>query len=126
MRFQRWFSATGVRRPGPVSLFPCLVQPDIFNSELKPAEKRALFKSAVNNVEFEPHAFCNRVCRFCPNSYMDRRSNKRVLAPHVHSKVLAELEEIAYAGTVTYARYSEPMARDEIFELLVEFILNFL
>lgn len=102
------------------SLARRLVEPGIFDATLAPEEKRRLFKSAVSYVEFEPHAYCNRVCRFCPNSVVDRRSNDRVLAPQVHTKVLAELKEIDYAATIAYARYSEPMAREEIFELIQE------
>jgi MoaA/NifB/PqqE/SkfB family radical SAM enzyme len=120
MRLQDLFSAARNREERSVSLFPCVVRPDIFSAALAPAQKRELFKSTVNYVEFEPHAFCNRVCRFCPNSSIDRRSNKRVLSPQTYSKVLAELQEIAYAGTIAYARYSEPMARDEIFGMVEE------
>lgn len=116
MRLQDWLTSLGHQLAGPESLFHCLVQPGIFDEA--PTQKRTLFKNTVNYVEFEPHAFCNRLCHFCPNSSIDRRSNKQVLSPDVHAKVLADLREIDYAGTVAYARYSEPMAREEIFSLI--------
>ena len=120
MSFQNWFSAAGDRRAQKDSLFHCLVQPDVFSEQLTPAQKRQLFKGVVSNVEFEPHAFCNRVCSFCPNSHIDRRSNRQVLSPQVYTKVLTELQEIGYGETITFARYSEPMARDEIFGMVEE------
>ena len=120
MSFQNWFSAAGDRRAQKDSLFHCLVQPDVFSEQLTPAQKRQLFKGVVSNVEFEPHAFCNRVCSFCPNSHIDRRSNRQVLSPQVYTKVLIELQEIGYGETITFARYSEPMARDEIFGMVEE------
>ncbi len=102
------------------SLVRCLAEPGVFAGDLSPAEKRRLFQSLVNYVEFEPHAFCNRTCAFCPNSALDRKNNLQVFDRALHRKVLNELLEIDYAGTVAYSRYCEPMAREEIFDYVAE------
>ncbi len=105
---------------GRVSLARCLAEPGVFEGTLEGEAKRRLFKSLVNYVEFEPHAFCNRACAFCPNSFLDRRIARQVLDPALHRKVLAELAEIDYDGTIAYSRYSEPLAREEIFDYITD------
>ena len=102
------------------SLARCLTEPGVLGGKLDSKEKARLFKSLVNYVEFEPHAFCNRTCVFCPNSVLDRKANKQVFDRALHRKVLNELAEIDYAGTIAYSRYSEPLAREEIFDYIAE------
>jgi MoaA/NifB/PqqE/SkfB family radical SAM enzyme len=102
------------------SLARCLAEPGVFGGKLDSKKKTRLFKSLVNYVEFEPHAFCNRTCVFCPNSTLDRKTNKQVFDRALHRKVLNELAEIDYAGTIAYSRYSEPLAREEIFDYIAE------
>lgn len=80
--------------------------------------KRALFKRNVRLVELEPHAYCNRICSFCPNATIDRRGVRTRMQPAVFARVLAELRGIEYSGVLRFARYSEPMADDHIFELV--------
>jgi len=116
-----WIAAIGARMAGPESLSYCLARGGVsFDDRLTQSARRALFKNNVNYVEFEPHAYCNRTCRFCPNSSGERRINKQMLRRDIHSKVLSELREIGYAGTVAYARYCEPMAHEETFDLIGE------
>ena len=43
-----------------------------FDDALSREDKKQLFKSSVRLVEFEPHAYCNRLCPFCPNVFLDR------------------------------------------------------
>lgn len=105
---------------GRASLARCLAEPGVFDDKLDGEGKRRLFKSLVNYVEFEPHAFCNRACAFCPNSFLDRKTTQQVLDPALHRKVLAELAEIDYDGTIAYSRYSEPMAREEMFDYIAD------
>lgn len=105
---------------GRTSLARCLAEPGVFDEKLDGEARRRLFKSLVNYVEFEPHAFCNRACAFCPNSFLDRKAAKQVLDPVLHRKVLAELAEVDYDGTVAYSRYSEPMAREEMFDYIAD------
>lgn len=102
------------------SLARCLTEQDVFRSDLDARARVQLFKSLVNYVEFEPHAYCNRTCVFCPNSTLDRKNNREVFDRALHRKVLNELAEIDYSGMVAYSRYSEPLAREEIFDYITE------
>ncbi|HUI18987.1 MAG TPA: radical SAM protein [Alphaproteobacteria bacterium] len=76
-----------------------------------PAERaRELFKSSVDQIEIEVFSYCNRVCWFCPNSHIDRRSANRYMDEALYLRILDELRSIAYGGVVTYSRYNEPLA----------------
>ncbi|MSO54542.1 MAG: hypothetical protein EXQ90_05370 [Rhodospirillales bacterium] len=72
--------------------------------------KKRLFKSAVRLVEFEPHAYCNRQCPFCPNAVLDRTDENPAMNFANYRKAIAELAEIDYRGVVRFARYCEPLA----------------
>ena len=79
-----------------------------------PERQKRLFARSVRLVEVEVHSFCNRTCWFCPNSFIDRRSERRYLDEAVWLRLLADLEGIRYRGIFTFSRYCEPFA-DEIF-----------
>jgi radical SAM protein with 4Fe4S-binding SPASM domain len=68
------------------------------------------FKRFVNIFEIEVFSFCNRTCSFCPNSYIDRRSENHFMDENLYMKVMSELAEIDYEGIVWYSRYNEPLA----------------
>jgi MoaA/NifB/PqqE/SkfB family radical SAM enzyme len=81
-------------------------------------DKRALFRRNVTLVELEPHAFCNRTCAFCPNSTIDRLTVKTTLDRELFGSILRDLASIDYRHLVRFARYSEPMAHEHIFEMV--------
>jgi radical SAM protein with 4Fe4S-binding SPASM domain len=81
-------------------------------------DKRVLFKRNVRLVELEPHAYCNRICSFCPNATIDRRGVKTRMDAGVFARVLDELASIGFTGVLRFARYSEPMADEHIFEMI--------
>jgi len=84
-----------------------------------PVEQRTLFARSVNLVEVEVHSFCNRTCWFCPNVFIDRRSETRYLDEGVYLRLLEDLHGIDYAGVFTFSRYCEPFA-DEVFYIRLE------
>lgn len=88
-----------------------LVRPDI---SIKRA--RELFAHYVDQVEIENHNFCNRVCWFCPNSSIDRRSQLRLMSPAVFGRIIDDLRSVDFDGALTWSRYHEAMADDSIFE----------
>lgn len=90
----------------------------VHEPDLSTADKRALFKRNVTLVELEPHAYCNRTCSFCPNSTLDRLSVKSTLDETLYESVLADLASIDYAGVLRFARYSEPMSHEHIYEMI--------
>jgi len=80
--------------------------------------KRDLFKRNVDLVELEPHAYCNRTCSFCPNATIDRLTIKTTLDPALYESVLDDLASIGYDRVLRFARYSEPMAHEHIYEMV--------
>ncbi len=82
------------------------------------ADKRALFRRNVTLVELEPHAFCNRTCTFCPNSTIDRLTVKTTLDRALFESILRDLASVDYRHVLRFARYSEPMAHEHIFEMV--------
>ncbi len=85
---------------------------------LDAAARRALFKRNVDFVELEPHAYCNRTCSFCPNATIDRLTVKTTLDRALYDAILDDLASIDYDRVLRFARYSEPMAHEHIYELL--------
>jgi radical SAM protein with 4Fe4S-binding SPASM domain len=79
-------------------------------SALSPDDKRALFRDMVRLVEFEPHAYCNRLCPFCPNVDLDRIRDWTPMDFGTYRRAIDDLATIGYSGTVRFARYSEPLS----------------
>lgn len=83
-----------------------------------PSTSATAFASRIMSVEVEVHSFCNRTCWFCPNSRIDRRSLTHYMSDEVYAAILADLQSIRYAGTISYSRYNEPFAEEIFFERL--------
>lgn len=83
-------------------------------------EARRLFAASVSMVEVELFSYCNRVCWFCPNSSIDRRSQREFMAPAIYHGILDRLAEIDYAGSISYSRYNEPLADRSILDRIAE------
>ena len=76
-------------------------------------EKRSAkeqLKKYLKFIEIEVFSYCNRLCKWCPNVYIDRHSVNVYLAEDVYLKILRELSEIEYDGVISYGRYNEPLA----------------
>lgn len=86
--------------------------PSAFDDETK----RRLFKDMVRLVEFEPHAYCNRLCPFCPNVDGKRVKDHSPMDFAVYRRTIDDLAAIGYDGIVRFARYSEPLACKTICE----------
>jgi MoaA/NifB/PqqE/SkfB family radical SAM enzyme len=93
-----------------------LLPPDITDPRISLARARELFADYVDQVEIENHAFCNRVCWFCPNRFIDRRSALRRMKSAVFSKIIRNLAEVNYEGALTWSRYHEVLADRRVFE----------
>lgn len=88
------------------------------NPDLNENAKQDLFKRNITLVELEPHAYCNRTCSFCPNSTIDRLTVQTELDRPLYEKILDDLQTISYDKVLRFARYSEPMADDHIYEMV--------
>lgn len=71
---------------------------------------RELFKRSVSKIEIEVSSYCNRVCSFCPNSFLDRRGAKKFMTDELYTKILTDLASVDYAGSIRFHRYNEPLA----------------
>lgn len=76
---------------------------------------KTLLQKSLETVEIEIHSYCNRTCACCPNSFIDRRHDKRIMDPALYSKVMDDLAQIDYRGIVWYSRYNEPTSDRPLF-----------
>ena len=109
-----WLTRTGnvLTKAAVVNLLPA----ELTDEQLPIVQTRELFARFVDQVEIENHDFCNRICWFCPNSFIDRRSKLRKMKDGVFEKIIGALAEIEYAGNLTWSRYHEALADSSIFE----------
>ena len=91
---------------------------DLLSDAITIDRAKALFSQYVDQVEIENHSFCNRVCWFCPNAFIDRRSVSHEMPEHVFETIMGGLREIDYAGALTWSRFHEALASPRIFERL--------
>ncbi|MBI5164217.1 MAG: hypothetical protein HY985_09990 [Magnetospirillum sp.] len=81
-------------------------------------DRETLFRHSVKMVEFEPHAFCNRTCSFCPNAVHDRRGVKGELDLDLYTRQLQALAAIGYREAIRFALFSEPLANPRTVEFV--------
>jgi hypothetical protein len=88
----------------------------LYEGQENAEEQRRLFKKFVTYVEVEVHSFCNRTCWFCPNSYIDRRTNRNYMDEAVYLQMLDDLAAIDYRHVIGYSRYNEPTGDEIIYK----------
>lgn len=59
-------------------------------------------------VEIEINHHCNRACSYCPNSVAERKE-KGEMDPELFEKLMIQLAEVNYKGSISYEFYNEPM-----------------
>lgn len=79
----------------------------------KEIQKRIL-KQNVRLVEIEIASFCNRKCWFCPNSFIDRKSQSVELPESAYLKLIDNLAEVDYSGLLNFHRFNEPLANKDL------------
>jgi len=82
-------------------------------------ERKSLL-SDLAMVEIEVHSFCNRKCWFCPNSFIDRTGDAKLLPPEVYTAILQDLAEAGWAGKLSFGRYNEPFGHPCFYDRLSE------
>lgn len=60
-------------------------------------------------IEIELHEYCNRKCKWCPNSFIDRIGHTK-LDKNIYINLIKELKDNNYIGAISYSRYNEPLA----------------
>lgn len=61
-------------------------------------------------IELELHSYCNRTCNWCPNSFIDRKSDPKFINFNVLGKLLEELRVGDFKGIISLSRYNEPFS----------------
>jgi hypothetical protein len=94
------------------------IEDDHLRSTVTSADAIELIRKHVEQIELETTSYCNRTCAFCPNSFIDRLSEKRIMPEVTWETILDGLREIEYSGAVVWSRYSEPLSERRILERL--------
>lgn len=85
-----------------------IVSPGLFFPERE--DMQALFVQTVTNIEIEIGSYCNRRCGFCPNSFIDRISERRLMDDALFDGIILQLGAMGWRGTIRFHRYNEPLA----------------
>lgn len=76
----------------------------------------------IRLVELELHAKCNRKCKWCPNSYIDRASNNKIMTDDIFYVIIEELRDNNYKGHISFSRYNEPFLLPSLLRKRVNYI----
>lgn len=86
------------------------IAPEHFHSNITPDEAQKVFSLSIRYMDLGIASYCNRVCDYCPNSFVDRRSQKNYMSDDVYFNIMRHLAKIDYHNYVTINRYCEPLA----------------
>lgn len=67
-------------------------------------------------VNIETCSWCNLKCNFCPFSKYERE--KKLMNWEIYTKIIDELSNIKYSGTIAFHLYNEPFLDKMLFERL--------
>ena len=96
------------------------IEPAHVSRSLGRSEAASLFARFVEQIEVETTSFCNRTCSFCPNSFIDRRSERLAMPEPTWDAIVTGLREVRFEGTFVWSRYSEPLSERRILERVRE------
>jgi hypothetical protein len=96
------------------------IEPAHLSRSVSRSEAASLFGRFVEQIEVETTSFCNRTCSFCPNSFIDRRSERLEMPEPTWEAIVAGLREVRFAGTFVWSRYSEPLSERRILDRVRE------
>ncbi len=71
-----------------------------------------IFNEFVQVVNIETSAFCNRRCSYCPISVKPRQ--QKLMDDSVFKKIITELVDMDYRGTLKLSLFNEPLADRDI------------
>ena len=66
-------------------------------------------------IEIEIFSYCNRKCWFCPNSFIDRKSENLIMPEEKYLSILQQLKDMNFEGEIAYSRYNEPLSHKDNF-----------
>lgn len=68
-------------------------------------------------IEIEVNSRCNRSCHYCPVSILPV-SGPSLMPDAIFARIIESLERVGFAGRVSYHRYSEPLLRKDLENLV--------
>jgi len=86
-----------------------------YNTNLSKDDEKNLFSRYVEVINLETSTYCNRACNYCPLSRSKRGDSVEYIDDLLFDKIIDELKDIEYSGTITLNLYNEPLASDDIF-----------
>ena len=96
--------------------------PNIPNKSKKSDEVFQLIDSTnfplPSEVEISESGTCNRACSFCPRSDPDFPDVKQFISNYLHTKLITELSDLNFIGTLRYSGFVEPLLDKNIFNLV--------
>lgn len=95
-------------------------EPDHYDRHLPREKALGLFQRHVALIEVETTSYCNRTCSFCPNSFIDRRSEKQLMPEACWQTILADIRAVDFTGSFHWSRYSEPTSEERIVERIAQ------
>ena len=95
---------------------------DVVENNIKYYQSIPLFSL----LEFNIFGACNRSCSFCPVSDTSFYNNVyQGIDLELYQKILIELKEVSYSGTILFSAFSEPLLNKNIF-LMIEMTKKYL
>jgi hypothetical protein len=91
-----------------------------FRLDLQHRDSVRLFRNHVELIEVETTSYCNRTCSFCPNSFIDRLSDKFIMPEPTWRAILDGLREVKYKGAFVWSRYAEALSERRVVERIRE------
>jgi radical SAM protein with 4Fe4S-binding SPASM domain len=76
---------------------------------------RKIFKKFVKLVQVEISSFCNRMCAYCPVSYIPRKDINDKMENTVFDTVVMSLSSINYTNNFLFNLFNEPLADKSYF-----------
>jgi radical SAM protein with 4Fe4S-binding SPASM domain len=71
-------------------------------------------------INIETTTYCNLRCKFCPNSKYERGllKNKKLMEEGLFKKIINELSENNFSGTISLQLYGEPLSDERVPEFI--------
>ncbi len=85
--------------------------------------KHQIFSTRVEpfaHIDIETTTYCNRRCSYCPNSVFERslRKNEHLMAPALFRKIVDELADIGFKGSLSPHLYGEPLTDSRLISFM--------
>lgn len=96
------------------------IGPEMYRPLTDKARQREIFKHTVSRVEVETHSYCNRRCDYCPNVVGDRLGPNVRLKQSLYDRLLSDLAEVSFKGSLVLNSYNEPLFDRAILDRIAE------